>query len=64
MTTNLLVKCRCGNCDKVWDIADLNEAKRLHERLDYPIGHPDCIEPAGECPACGALAYEQKDDQV
>lgn len=60
MTTSLLRLCRCDNCGKLWDVADLNEPKRLDERLDYPIGHPKCIEPDGECPECGALAYEEE----
>lgn len=45
-------KARCDNCERVHNIGDLTEPERLHERLD-----PGGIVPAGECPACGALAY-------
>lgn len=48
---------KCDNCGGTFHTNELNEPKRLAERLDHPIGHPDCIEPAGECPKCGALAY-------
>jgi hypothetical protein len=51
-------RVKCGNCQWEGTAGQLNEAKDLDERLDFPIGHPDCIEPAGECPKCGALAYE------
>lgn len=37
---------------------ELDDAQDLDQRLDYPVGHPMCIEPAGECPECGALSYE------
>jgi len=45
--------CRCDNCDKhTW-----------YDDLEQPIKTPEhrfvagCEIPAGECPACGALAY-------
>jgi hypothetical protein len=48
----------CGNCDKRWDDADLKvrfpNIPDLLERLD-----PGGTVPAGECPACGALAYPE-----
>lgn len=50
--------CECDNCGHRCRESQLDEAKDLHERLDYPLGHPNCIEPAGECPKCGALSYE------
>ena len=43
----------CDNCD--WsspDYADLNEIRHYSQRVD--VGG---TVPAGECPACGALAY-------
>lgn len=43
---------RCDNCGTVTPVAELNESKRLTERLD-----PGGTVPAGECPKCGALAY-------
>lgn len=49
--------CKCDNCQRVFRYGDLNEVKDLVERLDFPIGHPQCVIPAGECPECGALAY-------
>lgn len=51
------MNCKCDNCGYTCDSSELNEARDLDQRLDYPIGHPDCIEPEGECPKCGALAY-------
>lgn len=52
--------CQCDNCQFVcpesWLIEDI---KDLDQRLDYPIGHPKCIEPAGECPVCQALSYTE-----
>ncbi|HEX7246456.1 MAG TPA: hypothetical protein VF245_12925 [Solirubrobacterales bacterium] len=45
---------RCDNCGKVSKIEDLAEPSRLSERLD-----PGGSLPAGECPACGALAYAE-----
>jgi hypothetical protein len=50
--------CRCDNCGHECPKSELNEAKDLDERLDFPVGDPRCIEPAGECPECGALSYE------
>lgn len=60
MPTNLNAPCVCDNCGHKCDISKLDEAKDLGERLDFPIGHPDCIEPAGECPKCGALSYAKE----
>lgn len=45
-------KARCDDCGRVTAVDDLNEPKRLTERLD-----PGGTVPAGECPHCGALAY-------
>ena len=45
-------KAKCDNCGKVTDEDKLNEARDLHERVG--VGGE---MPAGECPACGALAY-------
>ena len=44
--------CRCDNCCGVFTSSDLNPVKDRDERMD-----PGGSEPAGECPACGALAY-------
>lgn len=52
----------CDNCGKTYAEESLVEAKDLNERLDFPVGHPDRIEPSGECPDCGALCYPGKED--
>lgn len=49
-------KYDCDNCGKRWSLDDLKEIKRYHERVT------DGIEPAGECPECGALCYDATDD--
>lgn len=49
--------CRCDSCGGIARPEDLNEIENLEARLDYPIGHPQCVMPAGECPARGALSY-------
>jgi predicted nucleic-acid-binding Zn-ribbon protein len=49
----------CDNCGYGCDKSELNDIRDLEQRLDFPIGHPDCIEPAGECPKCGCLSYEE-----
>lgn len=54
------MQCKCDNCGHVCDEDDLNEPAHLHERLDRPLDDPDCIVPAGECPKCGALSYEEE----
>lgn len=63
---NGMTKCKCDNCRHVCDSIELREARDLDERLDYPLGHELCIEPAGECPECGCLSYEigNKDNAV
>ena len=48
---------RCDDCASRWPLSLLKEPRHLEERMDHPPGHPDRIEPAGECPTCGALAY-------
>lgn len=53
--------CKCDNCQRVFPYEDLNEVEALEARLDFPIGHPQCVIPAGECPECGALAYLVKE---
>lgn len=52
-------KARCDDCRKVWPVDELAEPKRLSERLD-----PGGMVPAGECPACGALAYLLDDGRL
>ena len=49
---------RCDDCASRWPVSLLKEPRHLEERMDHPPGHPDRIEPAGECPTCGALAYQ------
>lgn len=49
--------CKCDACGLVCAASSLNVACRLHERLDYPVGDPRCVMPAGECQKCGSLAY-------
>lgn len=51
------ISCKCDNCGHVCDISELDEAKHLDQRLEYPPGHPKCVMPAGECPECGCLSY-------
>lgn len=51
--------CECDNCGHVCRASELKEIKHLNQRLDYPLGDPRCVEPAGECPVCGCLSYEQ-----
>lgn len=51
------VACRCDDCGWIARPEDLNAIEDLEARLDYPIGHPQCVMPAGECPECGALSY-------
>ena len=46
------MNAKCDNCGKVSGEDDLNEIVRLYERVDAGDEMP-----AGECPACGALAY-------
>ena len=41
----------CQDCGKRHAVSALREPKHLHERLE-----PGDTYPAGECPACGALA--------
>ena len=43
---------KCDNCGLVTSEDALNEPKDLMQRVD-----PDGVMPAGECRACGALAY-------
>lgn len=57
---NVMTMCQCDNCSKIHSADQVLEAKDLDQRLDYPIGHPDCKEPSGECPDCGALCYPVK----
>ena len=54
----------CDNCERQWYANELNEPADLDERLDYPPGDPRCVLPAGECPECGALAYEIKEQNA
>lgn len=45
---------RCNNCQVDTRLEDLHPIRRAYERLDQWGVSP---VPAGECPACGALAY-------
>lgn len=51
--------CECANCGKHSLLSALNPIKRYHERVDEDDEH----EPDGECPSCGALAYELSADE-
>jgi len=48
-------KCVCDNCDWKGKPEDLDEIDDLLERI---TGADDII-PAGQCPECGALAFEE-----
>ncbi len=54
----------CDNCGSRHDVEALEEIKDLEERLDHPLGHPDCVMPSGECPVCGALCYPMKPEDL
>lgn len=47
-------KCKCDNCNHVCETNELNTIKHYNERMDK-----DEPEPAGECPKCGCLSYEE-----
>ncbi len=44
--------CRCDDCGRTFEQADLAAIKDIEQRLDA-----GGTVPAGECPECGALAY-------
>ena len=46
------MNAKCDNCGKITIESMLNEARDLHQRVDMGGEMP-----AGECPACGSLAY-------
>ncbi|HRY03838.1 MAG TPA: hypothetical protein P5256_11945 [Beijerinckiaceae bacterium] len=48
---------KCGNCDWEGSAEELRDIKRYWERVDEDLDH---AEPDGECPKCGALAYEKE----
>jgi hypothetical protein len=51
--------CRCDDCSKVWhenQVVPMYRVRDLQERLD-----PGGEVPVGECPACGALCYIDKE---
>jgi hypothetical protein len=50
--------CFCQNCTKRSRRDELFEIEDLYERLSYPVGHPKCVMPAGECPRCGSFSYD------
>lgn len=50
---NTTTQAECDNCGHVCDVAQLGTIKHYHERVEE--GAPI---PAGECPECGCLAYE------
>ena len=53
-----LVRFQCENCRKLWMEAQLKPVKDVTERVD-----PGEVMPAGECPDCGAVCHECKDDE-
>ena len=44
------MKNQCGDCEKVWEDAELAEIHNLTQRME-----PGDTYPSGECPDCGAL---------
>lgn len=46
------VMAECDNCRHRCDVDNLDAIHRYYERVD-----DDGVEPAGQCPECGALAY-------
>lgn len=52
-----MLMCECDNCGSVHHVSQLNKADNLNSRLEYDLSDPRCVEPYGECPKCGALAY-------
>lgn len=55
----------CDNCGYTANDAEgINPCQDLHERLDFPVGHPDCIMPAGDCLNCGAFVYTKVAQQA
>lgn len=53
---------KCDDCGKVWSedvVKSLAEIDRLWDRID-----PGGVVPAGECPECGALCYEDRVESV
>ena len=54
-------KAQCDNCGEVFDFDDiklLEDVEDLELRLT-----PGCEVPVGECPDCGALCYEHREEQ-
>ncbi len=45
--------CKCDDCGRHYRSSELRDIADIHQRLT-----PGGIVPAGECPDCGALAYE------
>lgn len=50
-------KCQCADCMSIWKKSKLKPSTHLEERLEFPLGHPECDEPDGDCPNCGAFSY-------
>ena len=48
-------KYECANCEWTGSQEELKDIRHWHERVD--VDH-DTVFPDGECPLCGALAYE------
>lgn len=44
---------QCDNCSRIHPVTELNPVRDMLERIDQTNG----VIPAGECPACGCLAY-------
>ena len=49
--------CKCDNCGRHYRSSELDKIADIHQRLT-----PGGTVPAGECPHCGALAYEVTPD--
>jgi DNA-directed RNA polymerase subunit RPC12/RpoP len=47
------MKYQCDNCSAILTTEELRTINRYWERVDE-----DGVEPDGECPHCGCLAYE------
>jgi Zn finger protein HypA/HybF involved in hydrogenase expression len=50
-------QCECANCDWSGPQHDLRPIKHYWSRVD----EADAVEPDGECPDCGCLAYAIED---
>lgn len=52
-----MANAKCDHCGHVCDQASLYPADYVDPHLDRPRGAVRFVEPLGECPLCGHLAY-------